>query len=140
MRVAGRLRYISSHQRLNCDEGNVMKLLTSGLVVVLASGYALTAAACDNPAAVAIPDGKSSTMDQMLAAQAQVKAYQAAMTTFLACIDSELEAQGEQAPADFKSLMVARHNAAVAEMEGVAAAFNDQIKAYRTANPAPAAN
>jgi hypothetical protein len=116
-----------------------MKLLTSGLVTVIASAYGLAAAACENPAAVAIPDGKSSTMEQMLAAQAQVKAYQAAMNEFLACIDSELEAQGEQAPEDFKSLMVARHNAAVAEMEGVAAAFNDQIKAYRAANPAPAA-
>lgn len=117
-----------------------MKLLTSGLVTLIASASGLAAAACENPAAVAIPDGKSSTMEQMLAAQAQVKAYQAAMNEFLACIDSELEAQGEQAPEDFKSLMVARHNAAVAEMEGVAAAFNDQIKAYRAANPAPAAN
>jgi hypothetical protein len=117
-----------------------MRLLTSGLAVVVASGYAFAAAACDNPAAVAIPDGKASTMDQMLAAQAQVKAYQAAMNEFLACIDSELQAEGEQAPEDFKSLMVARHNAAVAEMEGVAAAFNDQIKAYRAANPAPARN
>jgi hypothetical protein len=36
--------------------------------------------------------------------------------------------------------MVARHNAAVSEMEGVAAAFNEQIKAFRAANPAPAAN
>jgi hypothetical protein len=117
-----------------------MRLLTSGLVVVVASGYAFAAAACDNPAAIAIPDGKASTMDQMLASQAEVKAYQAAMNEFLACIDSELEAQGEQAPEDFKSLMVARHNAAVAEMEGVAAAFNDQIKAYRAANPTPARN
>jgi hypothetical protein len=117
-----------------------MRLLTSGLVVVVASGYAFAAAACDNPAAIAIPDGKASTMEQMLASQAEVKAYQAAMNEFLACIDSELEAQGEQAPEDFKSLMVARHNAAVAEMEGVAAAFNDQIKAYRAANPTPARN
>ena len=74
----------------------------------------------------------------MLAAQAQVRAYQAAMNEFVACIDSELEAQGEQAPAEFKSLMVARHNAAVAEMEGVAAAFNEQLRAFRAANPAPA--
>ena len=117
-----------------------MRLLTSRLVVVVASGYGLAALACENPAAIAIPDGKASTMDQMLAAQAEVKAYQAAMTAFLACIDSELEAQGEQAPEDFKSLMVARHNAAVSEMEGVAAAFNDQIKAYRAANPTPARN
>jgi hypothetical protein len=115
-----------------------MRILTSCLVTIVASGCALAAAACENPAAIVIPDGKSSTMEQMLAAQAQVKAYQAAMTEFLACIDSDLEAQGEQAPDEFKSLMVSRHNAAVAEMEGVAAAFNDQIKAYRAANPAPA--
>jgi hypothetical protein len=117
-----------------------MRLLTSGLVVVVASGYAFAAAACDNPAAIAIPDGKASTLEQRLASQAEVKAYQAAMNEFLACIDSELEAQGEKAPEDFKALMVARHNAAVAEMEGVAAAFNDQIKAYRAANPTPARN
>jgi hypothetical protein len=117
-----------------------MRALTSCLVVAIASGYGLAAAACENPVAVAIPDGATSTMEQMLTAQGQVKTYQAAMTEFLACIDSELEAQGEQAPEEFKSLMVSRHNAAVAEMEGVAAAFNDQIKAYRAANPAPAAN
>lgn len=115
-----------------------MRLLSSGLVATLAFGYGFVAAACENPAAVAIPDGKTSTMEQMLAAQAQVKAYQTAMNEFLACIDSELEAQGEQAPEEFRSLMVSRHNAAVSEMEGVAAAFNDQIKAYRAANPAPA--
>jgi hypothetical protein len=117
-----------------------MKALTSCLVAAIACGYGVSAVACENPAAVAIPDGKTSTMDQMLAAQAEVKAYQAAMNEFLACIDSELAAQGEQAPEEFKSLMVSRHNAAVAEMEGVAAAFNDQIRAYRAANPAPAAN
>jgi hypothetical protein len=116
-----------------------MRVLTSCLLTAIASGFAFAAAACENPAAIVIPDGKSSTMEQMLAAQAQVKAYQAAMTEFLACIDSDLEAQGESAPDEFKSLMVSRHNAAVAEMEGVAAAFNDQIKAYRAANPAPAA-
>jgi hypothetical protein len=33
--------------------------------------------------------------------------------------------------------MVARHNSAVAEMESVAGAFNDQRKAYLAANPAP---
>jgi len=117
-----------------------MKALTSCLVAAIAAGLAYSAAACENPAPVAIPDGKTSTMQQMLAGQAEVKAYQAAMTEFLACIDGEAAAQGETAPDEFKSLMVARHNAAVAEMEGVAAAFNDQIKAYRAANPPAATN
>ena len=114
-----------------------MKTLMSCLLLTGTGIYGVAAAACENPPPVAIPDGKTSTMQQMLAAQAEVKAYQAAMNEFLACIDSELEAQGELAPDEFKSLMVERHNVAVAEMEGVAAAFNDQIKAYRAANPAP---
>ena len=59
---------------------------------------------------------------------------------FVACLDSEADAQGDQAPAEFKSLMVERHNAAVTEMEAVAAAFNEQLRAFRAANPAPAAN
>jgi len=117
-----------------------MRPLTSSFVAAVAVGFGYAAVACENPAAVAVPDGKTSTMEQMLAAQAQVKAYQTAMNAFLACIDAELEAEGEKAPDEFKSLMVSRHNAAVSEMEGVAAAFNDQIKAYRAANPPKPAN
>lgn len=117
-----------------------MRAFKSWWLAAGATIYGFAAAACENPPAVDIPDGKTSTMQQMLAAQAEVKAYQAAMNEFLACIDSELEAEGELAPEEFKSLMVSRHNVAVAEMEGVAAAFNDQIKAYRAANPTPPAN
>jgi hypothetical protein len=89
---------------------------------------------------VSIPDGKAATMDQLLTAQGAIKTYMAAMEEYIACLDGELEAKGEDAPAEFKSLMVTRHNTAVTEMETVAAAFNDQVKAYRAANPAPASN
>jgi len=117
-----------------------MRVLTCCLLTAIASAYGLVAQACEAPSPVAIPDGSTATREQMLAAQAQVRAYQAAMTEFLACIDSDLDSEGEQVPEEFKSLMVSRHNAAVAEMEGVAAAFNDQLRAFRTANPAPPAN
>jgi hypothetical protein len=102
-------------------------------------GFAAAAVACEQPAAVAVPDGKTATREQMLEGQGKIRAYQTAMDTFLACIDGELEAEGEQAPDEFKSLMVSRHNAAVAEMEGVAAAFNEQLRAFRAANPTPPA-
>jgi len=115
-----------------------MKVLTSCVLTALASGYCFTATACEAPSPVTMPDGSKATMQEMLAAQAQVKAYQAAMNEFIACIDSEGDAAGEQAPAEFKSLIVERHNAAVTEMEGVAAAFNEQLRAFRAANPAPA--
>ena len=115
-----------------------MRVLTSFILTAIASGYGLSAAACEAPSPVTMPDGSKATMQEMLAAQAQVKAYQAAMNEFIACIDSEGDAAGEQAPAEFKSLIVERHNAAVSEMEGVAAAFNEQLRAFRAANPAPA--
>jgi hypothetical protein len=115
-----------------------MRTLTSCVAAAITGCFAFAAAACENPAVVPIPDGKASTLEQMLAAQKDVKAYQAKMNDYLACVDAEAAAQGEQAPGEYKALMVNRHNAAVAEMEGVAAAFNDQIKAYKAANPAPA--
>jgi hypothetical protein len=117
-----------------------MRQLTSVSLAVIASCCTYAAAACQNPAMVSIPDGKSSTLEQMVAAQTQVKAYMAGMQDFLSCVDNEASAKGENAPAEYKSLMITRHNSAVTEMEAVAAAFNEQLKAYKAANPAPAAN
>jgi hypothetical protein len=113
-----------------------MKVLTSSCLAVIASCCAFAAAACDNPTMVKIPDGKTATMDQLLAAQGEVKTYMKAMEDFLACIDAEAASKGDDAPADYKTLMVTRHNTAVTEMESVAAAFNEQVKAYKAANPA----
>jgi hypothetical protein len=115
-----------------------MRMLTCGSLAAVAGCFAFAAMACENPPLVSIPDGKKSTLEQMLAGQKDVKAYQAKMNEYLACIDAEADTQGDKAPKEYKALMVNRHNAAVAEMEGVAAAFNDQIKAYKAANPAPA--
>jgi hypothetical protein len=89
---------------------------------------------------MAIPDGKTSSKEQMLAARDQVKAYMKDMETFMACVDQEAAAKGDGAPEEYKNQMAGRHNAAVAEMEAVAAAFNDQLHAYNTAHPAPPKN
>jgi hypothetical protein len=117
-----------------------MRALTSSPLALIATCGAFAAAACETPAMISIPDGKSATMEQLLAAQAQVKTYMAAMNDYLACIDGEAEAKGEDAPEQYQAMMATRHNTAVSEMESVAAAFNDQVKAYKAANPAPAAN
>jgi hypothetical protein len=117
-----------------------MKKLTSCCVAAIAGCCGFGAAACENPTMVSLPDGQTATMEQLLTAQGEVKTYMAAMEVYLACVDGELEAKGEDAPAEFKALMVTRHNAAVTEMETIAAAFNEQVKAYKAANPAPASN
>lgn len=103
--------------------------------VALASLAVLPAVACEQPAIVAVPQGDTATYDELLAAQEDIRTYMAAMEEYLACINEEIEAAGEDAPAQFQSLMARRNNAAVDEMETVAAAFNEQIRAYREANP-----
>jgi ApbE superfamily uncharacterized protein (UPF0280 family) len=113
-------------------------MLTSSCLATLAAASAFAGAACETPAMITLPEGKSATMEQMLSAQAQVKTYIAAMNDYLACVDNEAAGKGEDAPDQFKAMMATRHNMAVTEMEAVAAAFNDERKAYLAANPTPA--
>jgi hypothetical protein len=118
-----------------------MRSLTlSGAALVAAFAFVSVASACDSPTLVTLPDGKTSTKEQMLAARDQVKAYMKGMEDFMACVDQEAAAKGDGAPPEYKDQMAARHNAAVSEMEAVAAAFNDQLHAYNAAHPAPPKN
>ena len=110
---------------------NVLKLC----LAILASGFVGATLACDYPPLVAVPEGATSTIEQMVAAQESVRNYMEGMDTYLMCVNSELDAAGDDAPEEFKAIMVSRHNAAVAEMEAVAASFNDEIAAFRAANP-----
>jgi hypothetical protein len=110
---------------------NVLQLC----LAILAGGFVGTTLACDYPPLVAVPDGENSTIEQMVAAQESVRTYMEDMDTYLMCVNGELDAAGDDAPEEFKAIMVSRHNAAVAEMEAVAASFNDEIAAFRSANP-----
>jgi hypothetical protein len=105
------------------------------LLVIVAGGAAATSLACDYPALITFPDGESSTMSEMVTAQAAVKGYIDAMDVYLTCVNAELSAAGDNAPADYKAIMFSRHNAAVAEMEAIASSFNEQVQAYKAANP-----
>ena len=114
-----------------------MKVFATGLVAAAGWFTCSAFAACQQPSMITVPDGATSTMEQLLAAQANVKTYMAEMEVYLACLNEELQTAGEDAPSEFQALMVNRHNAAVTEMETVAAAFNQQVQAYRAANPQP---
>lgn len=81
---------------------------------------------------VEVPDGETATTDEMVQARNAVTEYLAAMESYLACIDEEIEAEGDDAPEEFEALMIQRHNAAVSEMETVAAAFNEQLRAFQS--------
>jgi len=102
-----------------------------------ACGASATTLACDYPTLVAIPDGETASMEELITAQASVKDYMGGMEAYLTCVNEELEAAGDDAPGEFKAIMVNRHNTAVTEMEAVAASFNEQVSAYREAHPEP---
>ena len=109
--------------------------------LVLATGFLSFSAfaACENPTMMqSLPDGESASLDEMVSAQAVVKTYMSDMETYLACLNEDIEATGDDAAAEFKTLMVTRYNTAVVELETVAAAFNEQLQAYRAANPSDA--
>jgi hypothetical protein len=116
-----------------------MKSFVSCCVAAMSCGV-FAASACETPSLVTIPDGKTATKDQMVAAQAEVRAYVAAMQEYQACVESEIQAKGEDAPAEYKALMNARYNTAATEMETVANAFNEQVRAFNAASGAGAGN
>ena len=107
-----------------------MTLLAGGL-------FSLQAAAqCEAPADINVPDGATATLDQMLEAQSQVKSFLAAMEAYLDCMNTDIEALPEDAPAAERAVLVEQYNAGVVSMESTAAKFNEERVAYQEAHPA----
>lgn len=88
-------------------------------------------AACNYPADVSIPDGKTATEEQMIGGQKVVKDYMAAMEAYQDCLDQEEKALGAAVTDEQKAMRVKRYNAAVDTMESVANRFNEQLHAYK---------
>jgi len=96
--------------------------------------------ACDYPMRAKLPNGATASTEQMLAGQKSVKEYMAAMETYLTCIDTEDEEVlasadgiGDEELARRKATTDQKYNAAVDEMELLAARFNEEVRAYKAA-------
>ncbi|MGH8285603.1 MAG: hypothetical protein ACRETT_07535 [Steroidobacteraceae bacterium] len=115
---------------------------------ILIAGIALSAvgaahAACSYPRAPEkLPDGNTATMEEMMAAQKAVRQYDADINAYVACIKLEhaqsvsQESSGltEEQKKDRERVQVQKHNAAIDELEAVAARFNEQVKAFKVKN------
>jgi hypothetical protein len=110
--------------------------------ILVANLIAFSALACENPAVVMIPDGARASTAELLEVQARVHAYLAAMDEYLACLDEQIQTagNGDGGSPEYMSLMIARYNTAVEEMETVAASFNEQVRAHNAANAAEPSN
>lgn len=105
------------------------------LLLMVTGGMAVTSFACDYPPLVPIPDGRTATLSDMVAARQAVDNYMAAMQDYLDCLNDELVATGDNAPAEYKAIMYNRHVTAYAELEAVAGKMNEQIDVFYQSNP-----
>ncbi len=113
---------------------NIIKLIC-GISILIGAHSAL---ACDYPDRIVIPNGTTATKEDMLEGQRGVKRFVADMEVYLECIVDtekmaragleEISAVDEQQRED---LLNKKYNAAVDEMERVAAQFNVEVQAYR---------
>ncbi len=95
--------------------------------------------ACDYPQRVSIPNGSSATKDEMVAGQKDVKKFMADMEEYLACIEDKdkHDRAGIEEPdlivaAQRDEMLVKKHNAAIDDMETIAAQFNEEVRTYKS--------
>ncbi|HEX4051233.1 MAG TPA: hypothetical protein VHY19_10170 [Steroidobacteraceae bacterium] len=118
-----------------------MKLICATALAALAAFATSSAfAACSEPSPPQnIPDGNTSSLQQMLAGKKAVTDYQNATNAYLDCLKDEhqaaLAAAGPKASDDVKAKLdkneTDKHNAAVDQLHSVADRFNEQIRVYK---------
>lgn len=115
-----------------------MTKLTNAALTVAMFFSAQAGLACEYPVTVSVADGATATKEEMIASQAAVKKYVADMEAYLACIVDEeksavalmeeLEPEVEQQRTE---MLDKKYNAAVEQMERMAADFNAEVQAYK---------
>jgi hypothetical protein len=105
------------------------------MIALLLAPFAI---ACDYPQRASVPDGNTATKEEMIEGQRGVKAYIAAMEEYLACIESAEQDTvagnddlDEEARQQRIEMFNKKYNAAVDEMNLVAAEFNIQVRAFK---------
>ena len=117
------------------------RMITSlALLLTLLAGPAV-AKDCTMPEVPEIPDGSTATMEEMIAGQSAVKAFQAAVADYRGCQDGRMEAmkaaveEGNPDAAPAYQAATDAYNKSVTVEEQVAEQFNQSIRAYKAANP-----
>ena len=116
--------------------------------VALCAGGAAYADCSYPPQPDHLPDGRTATMPDMVAAQKTVKEYDAAINAYLACIKLEHDdtaskmpqakpgekptAEQKKAIEDLDRVEVQKHNAAIDADHAVADRFNEQVRVFKS--------
>ena len=89
-----------------------------------------------------IPDGNTASLNEMVAVKKQIADYDSAIGVYLDCIKQEHEDAvakagdklTEKQKEDLEHMETSRHNAAVAQLQGIADHFNEQVRVYKAKN------
>ena len=117
-------------------------IVLTGLIIGTGMSMALSAAdegstsgelndKCTYPKAPSIPNGKTSTEDELLETQRRMKAYLAEGDKFIACLHRVEDAWSEEEKAEKESFVVMFHNRMVDDMNEVADLFNTSVRAFK---------
>ncbi len=107
---------------------NAPRRLLITLAVACALGAPAAYANCQLPPAPSkIPDGATASKQQMLTAMQTIQEYNHDVQTYLKCLDFEVR-QNQMSSDDQVSL----HNAAVNQLQRIAAQFNKQVIAFKS--------
>lgn len=109
------------------------------VVLALAAGAATAQGTCIYPRPPeSMPDGLTATRDQMVAAYATVKQFDADIAAYNTCLELELQAalaNPELAEPDrqrLRAMQAQKNNAAVDHAEQIAQNFNEQLRAFNS--------
>ncbi|MDG1987010.1 MAG: hypothetical protein P8J18_03465 [Halieaceae bacterium] len=134
-------------------------MIRKSILLISLSFFSIYAIAeCGSPSTPKLPDGAVSTLEEMLAGQKAMKAFQAEVVQYRAClvgIDEEVgdDLSAAQASIDAKldnmkelaleaddeakaahQTLLAKYNAAVDSEAAIAGEFNIEIREYKAAN------
>ena len=86
---------------------------------------------CKYPRQPAIPNGRTATEEELVAAQKKMKAYIAEGDEYIACIARVEKSWGDEATDEQKAIVVLFNNKVVDDMQAVADLFNAAVRAYK---------
>jgi hypothetical protein len=108
----------------------------STIVAIALCAFSFAAQAdCAFPKAPAsVPDGKSASEQEMVAAMSAFKAYNEEVTAFGTCLEEETKTKsaGSGQLMQLKTMQSKKMNAAVDELQAKAKLFNEQVRIFKS--------
>jgi hypothetical protein len=114
-----------------------MKLEIRIAVMLVAMGCGTGALAavgeeCSAPAEpTGVADGAAATMEEMVGAQQEMKAYMEKGNEYIACMDAIEQALPEDTDVKDRAALIEQRNKMVDSMEAVAERFNTAVRAFK---------